>query len=185
MISEELVVDDAARLGVPERWNGDASCASRIRDRVEFMEPSHAAVGARYDVTGFSERPALATGLLKGVGERHERLEPFERAHQSGAMSPRAGDGAVKMVSAGLGRKLGLGFAADALTENRIAFEVEPFRVVLDEDILSAPFPVDELSHSTSPPQSKTPLWHVRALYLRAVRSAPGPLQHPQPIPKA
>src|SRR3954453_5538021 len=72
-------------------------------------------------------------------------------------MRPGAGDGAVKMVSAGLGRKLGLGVAADALTENRIAFEVEPFGVVLDEDVLGAPLPVDELSHSTSPAQSHTP----------------------------
>jgi hypothetical protein len=62
-------------------------------------------------------------------------------------MSPRAGDGAVKVISAGLGRKLGPGFAAYALAENRIALEVEALLIVIEEDILVTPFSFDELFH--------------------------------------
>jgi hypothetical protein len=69
-------------------------------------------------------------------------------------MSPRAGNGAVKVISARFGRKLGLSFVADTFTENRIALEVKPSLVVLDEDILTTPFPVDELSHSALPHQT-------------------------------
>ena len=40
------------------------------------------------------------------VGVRDERLEPLERAHQRGAMGPRAGDGAVQVIAVAFGRKL-------------------------------------------------------------------------------
>jgi hypothetical protein len=54
-------------------------------------------------------------------------------------MGPGAGYRAVKMIAAGLGRKLRLGVAADVVAENRIALEVHPLVVVIDEDILRAP----------------------------------------------
>ena len=69
------------------------------------------------------------------------------------AMRPRAADGAVEVIAAGLGRKLGIAFVADAAPENGIALEVKPLVVVIDEDVLGAPFPVDELSHSSPPAQ--------------------------------
>jgi hypothetical protein len=73
-------------------------------------------------------------------------------------MSPRASNGAVKVISAGLGRKLGLGFVAYAVAENGIAFEIKPSIIVLGDDILSAPFSVNELSHSSSPAQMHAPV---------------------------
>jgi hypothetical protein len=50
-------------------------------------------------------------------------------------MRPRAGDGAVEMIAAGLGGKLGGGFIADAIAENGIALEVKPLGVVLDQNV--------------------------------------------------
>ena len=111
------------------------------------MQPVHAPVRPGDDMARFPEGPALAVNFLKVVGERHEWLELFQRAHQGGAMRPRAGDGAVEVIAAGLGRKRGPGFAADAIAEDELALEVQPLVVVIEEDVLLAPFAIDELSH--------------------------------------
>jgi hypothetical protein len=66
-------------------------------------------------------------------------------------MSPWTSNSAVKVISARLGRKLGLGFVAYAVTEDRIALEIESPSIVLVENILGGPFPVDELPHLCAP----------------------------------
>ena len=114
------------------------------------MNPPYAAIGPGHDVALFSERPSLAARLLEGVGQRDERLEMLERAHQRGAMRPRASDGAVKMIAARLGRKLRAGFA-DVAAENGVALVVKPGLVVVGEDVLVGPLAVDELPHASSP----------------------------------
>ena len=151
MISDELVVDDPAGFGVPQGWNGHPRRAGRIGDRVKLMQEAHPPVGARHDVAGFAERPALAARLLERVGQGHERLKFLQRAHQRRAMRPRAGDRTIQVIAAGFGRKRGAGVTADTVAENRVALEIQPLVVVVEQDVLGPPLSVDKLSHSLSP----------------------------------
>jgi hypothetical protein len=62
-------------------------------------------------------------------------------------MSPWTSNSTVKVISARLSRKLGPRLVADAITEDRIALEIESPSIVLDQDIFGGPFPVDELPY--------------------------------------
>ena len=81
---------------------------------------------SRHDVAFRAERPALATELLKRIGQGHKGLKLLERAHQRRAMRPGTRDGAVEMISAGLGGKFGIGLRADAMAKDELALGIEP-----------------------------------------------------------
>src|SRR5262245_12226263 len=63
-------------------------------------------------------------------------------------MCPRTSNSAVKVISAGLGWELRLRVVTNALAEQGVALEIKPSIVVLDEDVLGAPSPINELAHS-------------------------------------
>ena len=133
------------------------------------MQPAHAPIGPGHDVAGFAERPALAAGLLKGVGQRHEGFEFLQRAHQRSAMRPRAGDGAVKVIAAGLGGKFGVRRVTDVMTEDGRTLVVEPSLVVIGEDIFVGPFSVGEMSHSSSPARGRRPVRCLHRLHEKPI----------------
>ena len=164
MISEELVVDDAAGLRVPHRRHGHARRAGRIGDRVELMQPPHALVGAGHDVAQLRRTtipgrraPGRCWSALRMARDASAcasawRDAPTGRPPRSRGDSGRARPETRTRV------------AADAMAENGVTLEIEPLVVVLDEDVFGGPFAVDELSHSFSPAQ------HCTSLTLRRAR---------------
>ncbi len=151
MISEELVVDHLARLCVPQGGNGDPRRAGGVGDGVELVQPAHPPVGSRHVVSFRAERPAFAVHLLEGVPKSNVRRELLEHAKQHRAVRPRAGDRAIEMVAAGLGRKAGGAVRGDAVPEDRGALEVDTLLVVLAQDLAGHPLAVDELAHAVLP----------------------------------
>jgi hypothetical protein len=79
------------------------------------VKPSDTSIRPGHNVAFRSEGPSLTAGFLKSVSQSHERFEFLESAHQGGTVCPGTSDGAIKVISAGFGRKLGLGFAANAV----------------------------------------------------------------------
>ncbi len=152
MISEEFVVDDRARLLVPQDRHGDTAAIVGPRLDIEFAQGARAEDRIRNDAAPFVESPAALAEQPMDDRERDHALKGFEPAEDEGAVGPRAGERNNEMIASGLSLVAACAgrprFAARGhpVAERRVGPHEAP-RPVVRKVALGAPHPLQKIAH--------------------------------------
>ena len=154
MISDELVVDDPLGLLVPQCRHRDLAGVSLVGRRirlVQVMETVHR-VGGTVRIPGIVlERPAVLLQARNCVGDRDQTVELLERAIDQGAVRPWAAVRDVEVIAIGLSFEPGRPIGRNAVAKSAIGTAELSAAAGLLRELLVAPNPLDQDTHSSPP----------------------------------
>src|SRR5690606_36974277 len=99
-----FVVDDAARDLVPQHRHGDPPGITGPGLDVDLVQVAGAIDAVGNGARAVTEPPALGPHVPVDHGQRYVSLQPLQLAEDERAVRPRAGEGDVEVIAAGLGR---------------------------------------------------------------------------------
>src|SRR5271154_6818616 len=151
-----FIVDDRARLLVPQHRNRDAAAVVGARLDIELAKLARAEDRIGNDAAAFVEGPPALGQEPVDDRERDHALESLEPAEDEGAVRPRAGERNDEMIAARLGleptgaARPRLAARRHPIAERRV-WPDEMTRPVVRKVTLRTPCSLQEFAHGSAP----------------------------------